>query len=123
LSLPAGTAKCGELVLGQSRFIGYTQYGTSVGIIDYSKKETDSLGRFIISQKAFSKRVDFDLDLDVSAVSAVQTYLSQNRSRAMVWVGDPIVPAVIVYGFFRNFSIVFSNAVSAACSIQVEGLT
>jgi len=123
LSLPTGTAKCGELVIGQSRFIGYTQYGTTVGIIDYSKKETDSLGRFIISQKAFSKRVDFDLDLDVNAVSAVQTYLAQNRSRPMVWVGDPIVPAVIVYGFFRNFSIVFSNAVSAACTIQVEGLT
>lgn len=118
-----GTAKCGELVLGQSKFIGYTQFGTSLGIIDYSKKETDSLGRFIITPKAFSKRIDFDLDLDTNAVSAVQKYLSDNRTRPMVWIGDPVVPATIVYGFFKNFSIVLSNPASAGCTIQVEGLT
>ncbi len=118
-----GTAKCGELVLGQSKFIGYTQFGTSVGIIDYSKKETDSLGRFIITPKAFSKRIDFDIDLDTNAVSSVQKYLSEIRTRPMVWVGDPVVPATIVYGFFKNFSIVLSNPASAGCTIQVEGLT
>ena len=118
-----GTAKCGELVLGQSKFIGYTQFGTSVGIIDYSKKETDALGRFIISPKAFSKRIDFDIDLDTNAVSSVQKYLADNRTRPMVWIGDPVTPATIVYGFFKNFSIVLSNPASAACTIQVEGLT
>jgi hypothetical protein len=118
-----GTALCGELVLGQSRFIGWTQFGTSLGIIDYSKKTTDDLGRFIITPKAFSKRIDFDLDIDTNAVSSVQKYLSDNRTRPLVWVGDPVVPATIVYGFFRNFNIVLSNPASAGCSIQVEGLT
>ncbi len=122
LTQTAGTAKCGELVIGATRFIGTTQFGTSVGIIDYSKKTTDDLGRFVITPKAFSKRIDFDLDLDTSAVSSVQRYLTSVRTTPCVFIGDPVTEAVIVYGFFKNFNIILSNPASAACSIQVEGL-
>lgn len=123
LTQASGNAKCGELVLGVSRFIGTTQFGTSVGIIDYSKKATDDLGRFVITPKAFSKRVDFDLDLDTPVVSSVQRFLTSIRTSPCVFIGDPVTEAVIVYGFYKNFSIVLSNPASAGCTLQVEGLT
>jgi hypothetical protein len=117
-----GTAKFGELVAGTSQYLGEAQFGSSVGILDYSRKTTDDAGIITIQPRAFSKRIDFDIVLDTTTVSAVQRFLAKYRSDALVWIGDDNIEAMIVYGFYRNFSIVLSNPTVSACSIQVEGL-
>jgi hypothetical protein len=122
LTNTGGTVKFGELVCGISQYLGEVQFGSSVGILDFSRKSTDDAGIVTVEQRAYSKRIDFDIVIDTPTVSAVQRFLAKNRSTALVWIGDDNIEAMIVYGFYRNFSIVLSNPTVSSCAIQVEGL-
>jgi hypothetical protein len=122
LTLTGGTAKCGELIVGLARNIGTTQYGTTVGLLDYSKKTSDDFGNFIVQERSFSKRVDFDVIVETTDVSMLQKLFAQYRSTPLLWIGDSTIEATIIYGFYRNFAVVLSNPSLSALNITVEGL-
>ena len=79
-----GTVKLGELVLGRTYDLGMAQYGTSVGIIDFSRKETDEFGNFKILKRRFSKRAEYDIKVDSRRISAVQRTLADMRAEPAV---------------------------------------
>ena len=118
----AGDAKVGEVVIGKQRNLGVTNFGTSVSIIDYSVKSTDDFGNTVIVQRAYSKRADYDVTVNTSAVAAVQKALADIRTTPTVFVGDPNRPETVVYGFYKQFNIVLSTPSISDCSIEVEGL-
>lgn len=127
----SGTVQCGLLVLGKRQQLGATVWGSSVGIVDYSRKETDAFGNFMITERRFAKLVDFDVQIDTRAVSAVQRSLAAYRATPIVYQGaDPQKMAaagreheeLIVYGYYRDFSIVLATFPISNCTIQVEGL-
>ena len=118
----AGTAKCGEMVMGRQQTLGVTNFGTSVSIQDYSVKTTDQFGNVVIVQRAFSKRADYDVTVETSLVSAVQKLLADVRTTATVFIGDDDKPETVVYGFYKQFNIVISTPSISDCSIEVEGL-
>ena len=122
LTLTGGTAKCGECIVGMAQTLGTTQYGTTVGLLDYSKKTTDDFGNFIVQDRAFSKRVDFDVIIETSQVSFLQKLFARYRSVPLLWIGDDTIEATIIYGFYRNFAVVLSNPSLSALNITVEGL-
>lgn len=123
ISAPAGTAKCGLLVVGYQNPLGITNHGTSVSTIDYSTKDRDTFGRPIIIQRNFSKRADYDVLVPTDLVDFVQNTLSDLRTTPVVWVGDENKGATIIYGYYRDFSIVYQNANTSHSTIEVEGLT
>ena len=118
----AATARVGEMVVGRVRQLGVTNYGTSVSIQDYSRKERDQFGNTIIVQRRFSKRADFDVTVETSQVFAVQAALAAIRTMPTVYIGDEDKPASVIYGFFRQFNIVYDTPSISSCSIEVEGL-
>jgi|LakMenEpi05May12_1017382.scaffolds.fasta_scaffold00005_3 hypothetical protein len=118
----AGNAKVGEVVIGKQRRIGVTNFGSSVSILDYSIKSTDDFGNTIIVQRAYSKRADYDVTVETSAVAAVQKALADIRTTPTVFVGDENRPETVVYGFYKQFNIVLSTPSISDCSIEVEGL-
>jgi hypothetical protein len=119
----AGTAKCGELVMGYTQTLGRSQWGYGVSIQDYSVKATNAFGNTVITQRAFAKRIDIDVFVEPDQVGAVQRALTDVRSTAAVYVGDANREETIVYGFYKNFDIVVQNYGMAMCSLEVEGLT
>ena len=123
ISAPAGVAKCGLVSIGSQQQLGIANHGTSVGIIDYSRKELDSFGRPIITERNFSKRVSYDVSVVTSQVGAVQKTLSGLRTTPLTWVGDEGSEATIVYGYYRDFDIVIATPTLSSASIDVEGLT
>lgn len=122
LTLTGGTAKCGECIVGISQTLGSTQFGTTVGLLDYSKKTTDDFGNTIVQDRAFSKRVDFDVIVETTQVSFLQKLFAKYRSTPLLWIGDDTIEATIIYGFYRNFAVVLSNPSLSALNISVEGL-
>lgn len=120
-----GTARCGALVFGQSREIGATQYGASVGILDYSRKERDAFGNFVVVERAFANRADFTVWVEKGLTDQVKNLLSGYRATPIVYVGseDPQYASTIVYGFFRDFSLELSYPTHSICSLSIEGLT
>jgi len=118
----AATAAIGEVVIGKQRNLGVSNFGTSVSILDYSRKETDEFGNTVVETRPFSKRADFDVTVETGAVAAVQKALADIRTTPTVFIGDEDRAETIVYGFYRGFNIVISTPSISDCSIEVEGL-
>jgi hypothetical protein len=115
-----------QAVFGITTQIGTTQYGASAGIIDYSKKETDTFGNTTFVVRAFSKRLSSEVFIPNLQLNSVQTYLYSIRATPVVWVAstDPLFSEpLIVWGFYKDFSTNISYPSYSVCSIEVEGLT
>lgn len=117
------TAACGHLVMGRQADIGVALYGTSVGITDYSRKETDAFGNALVVERAFSKRAEFDVAVDTPRASSVQRLLAAIRSRPVVWIGAQGYESTVLFGYYRDFSISISGPSVSDATITVEGLT
>lgn len=117
------TAKIGAALFGIETTIGSTNYGTSTGIKDYSTKETDSFGNFVIVQRAYSKRADYLVTVDSDRVAFVQNFLTSLRATPAVYIGNENFGSTIVYGYYRRFDIVISSYPVSDCNITLEGLT
>ena len=112
----------GEIVVGKIQNIGDAQYGTSVGIIDFSRKEADQFGIFSIVKRRFSKRAEYDIKIPTGQNSGVQRTLADFRTTPLVWVGDENKLETVVYGYYRNFDILIAGPSLSDCTITVEGL-
>lgn len=122
ISAPGESVSVGQLVLGQIRRIGKAQYGTSVGITDFSRKEQDQFGNFIITPRRFSKRAEYDIKIDTNAVAGAQRTLASFRTTPLVWVGAETQEETIVYGYYRDFDIILETFSISDATITVEGL-
>lgn len=121
----SGTVQVGQLIFGTQYELGDAGYGASVGIIDYSTKQTDEFGTTTFVQRAFSKRMTARLMLDTAQISRVQQVLARVRAKPSVWVGvpdDSTYNPLTVYGYFRDFSIEVAYATKSYCSLEIEGL-
>ncbi|MQU58604.1 hypothetical protein GHO26_12525 [Pseudomonas helleri] len=124
LTIDAGAevAAVGHVVIGAVKQIGTALYGSSVGINDYSRKSTDDFGNTVVIQRSFSNRADFDIALDTSEVTRVRRLLADLRATPVVWIGEESYEATILFGFYKDFQIVFSGPTVSDCSITVEGV-
>lgn len=122
ITITGTTAKCGACVMGKQQILGNSLWGSSAGITDYSVKETDSFGNFEIIAGAFSDRNNFDFVVSTNQVSAVKRALANYRATAIVYIGASDYEALITYGYFRDFDIIFSNLIESDVSVTVEGL-
>jgi hypothetical protein len=120
---PGNTVKCGALVLGLSKFIGDTKAGASVGIDDYSVKTLDDFGNYTITERTFRKRGSFNLHLDRVETEGIIKALEQYRATPVVYVGSDARESTIIYGFYRDFSVVLEQAEWSVCNLELEGLT
>ena len=123
ISNPSGVAKLGLFDMGVNRRLGDADFGTSVGIQDYSRKERDTFGNPVVVRRNFSKRADFTVTVDTNYVSEVQRILAANRTTPITWIGSTEYGATIVYGYYRDFNIILSNYSKSLLNVEVEGLT
>lgn len=124
IEYPSNTPSIAAIVAGLVADFGLTQYDTSVGIVDYSKVETDTYGRANVVKRAFSKRASFDLVVKNEAIDNVAKILALYRSTPIVWVGtDNVYNSLVVYGFYKDWEITFSEPKVSRLNLQVEGLS
>ena len=117
------TAKIGEIVIGNKSLMGDMRYSPEVGIIDYSIKETDAFGNYIITERAYSKTLSCDIRIDNDDLDDVYSLLAEYRATPLVWVGSVDYGSLIVYGFCKNFDIVIPYNTYSDCSLDIEGLS
>ena len=127
LTNSAGVAvSIAQVVAGDLASLGATQYGANAGITDYSVKQTDEFGNTTFVKRAYSKRLNCQFHLRNSELNRVQNYLYSVRATPAVWVAtdDPTYEeALIVYGFYKDFSTEIAYPTYSLCSIEIEGLT
>lgn len=129
ISNSASNAECGLVVLGGSYDFGFTQWQPTIGIIDYSIKTTDSLGRTTLSQGDFANRIDAEVQLETnSSVDSVKKRLTLIRGTPALWDFnnddvDKTFESLILYGYYEKFDEIISNWTDSICIIRINGLT
>jgi len=128
MTLSSGSAVAiGEMLVGTVYGLGEMalEHGATIGIIDYSRKDTDvDTGLTTFVQRAYSKRMSGQFLIENGSISGVQKVLSGVRAVPSVYIGseDEDYSSLIVYGFYRDFSIDIAYPTHSFCRIEVEGL-
>ena len=122
-----GNVAIGELIVGTVYELGTAdlEQGATVGIIDYSRKDTDpDTGATTFVRRAFSKRMSGQFLLNNSQINEVQRILADIRAVPSVFIGSEVedYSPLIVYGFYRDFSIDIAYPTKSFCRLEVEGL-
>lgn len=119
-----GTPAIGVIVLGQLRTIGIgVMLGARVGIRDYSRKERNTWGDVVLTQRAFAKRESLSVLIDNKNLDNTHRLLAALRATPCLWIGHKPYDSTVVYGFYNDFEINIQYADYAECSIDIEGLT
>jgi hypothetical protein len=122
----SGSVGCGAMVLGQTYALGETQFGATVGILDYSRKERDQFGNTMLVERPYARRMDLRMQLSAADLSRIYAVLSALRATPCVWIAEPDrqgYEAMTIYGWARDFSIDIALPTVHYCSLQIEGLT
>lgn len=124
-------AACGHCVIGRSKFVGLTKWGTKIGMTDASRQERNEFGEVLLQQRPAAKAMDVDLWIDThpngtgGEVARLYNMLTELRATPCVWdAGNPKAPRPerVLFGFYKDFSLVVQYAAVAHCSLEIEGL-
>lgn len=118
-----GTA-CGTFLVGREFVIGKTLAKPKVGIVDYSKKDTDTFGNSIVVKRSFAKRYEADVICDSVRVDGIATKLAEVRATPTLYIGDDrySYESLLAYGFYKDFNITIAYPNFSECALTVESL-
>jgi len=117
-----GALSVGTLLVGRIVSLGVTEASPTAGINDFSRKEFDDFGEPTVVERAWAKRMSTRALIRTDAIDQVANRIAAVRARPSLWLGDAEVDALVVYGFFRDFSIEVGETVSTV-SLSIEGLS
>ena len=120
---PADSVSCGTLLVGRQLSLGDTEHGADIGIIDYSRKETDQFGVTSVVERAFAKRMTAKVVMPTDAIDDIHRSLAALRATPVLWIGSESFESLTVYGFYKEFSIDIAYPTVSYCSLTIEGLT
>lgn len=113
----------GTLIFGTQKRYGLgVDYGASLGIRDYSRKETNVFGDIVLVKRAYARWSRFSLLLSGAEVDSVERYLASIRATPRLWIWSKKYEASVVYGFYKNFEILISYPENSDCQLEIEGL-
>ena len=122
VSSGVGLVEVGEVVYGVQSIVGRTNYGTAIGITSYSRKDTDEFGKVTVVKRKNSKYADYDIDIDNTNLAFVQRLFQDIDSVPCVFIGNPEMEELIVYGFYKDFKATISFPTVSKCTLRVEWL-
>lgn len=122
VSSGVGLVEVGEVVYGVQSIVGRTNYGTAIGITSYSRKDKDEFGKVTVVKRKNSKYADYDIDIDNTNLAFVQRLFQDIDSIPCVFIGNPEMEELIVYGFYSDFKATISFPTVSKCTLRVEGL-
>lgn len=117
-----GSISIGTLIVGRYHELGGVLVNASHGITDYSKKDRDDFGNVSLVERPFNKRMSLPILLDTAAVNAASRRLSDIRATPVVWIASRSMDVLIIYGFYKDWSITIPGRVKSTCSLEIEGL-
>lgn len=126
LNNSAGNAQIGGLVIGRLRELGIdgvAEWGTSLGVSDYSQKVVDdTTGAVTISRRKYAKTVDYKAKLQTNRVKYVSNILNENLSTPIILIGYEGMQETIIYGFYNNWDISLDDEGYSELTLQAEEL-
>ncbi|WP_157222656.1 hypothetical protein [Novosphingobium sp. AP12] len=95
----------------------------TIGLVDYSRRETDDFGVTTVVERGFARRMSVRLIAPFAEVDALQRNLANLRAQAVQWVADERFDWLNFQGFYKDFEIDLALPPVSYCTLSVEGLT
>ncbi|SEQ60742.1 hypothetical protein [Sphingobium sp. YR768] len=102
--------------------IGATEAAPTIGIVDYSRRETDDFGVTTVVPRGFARTMSVRVKVDTDDVDAVQRQLAALRATPARWVADDRFDALSFTGFYKEFSLDLAIPPVSYCTLTIEGL-
>lgn len=117
-------AECGQCIPGRIVTLGTTEYGSSMGLEDYSIKDTDEDGLISITEGYWAKLADYSILIDNSKLNYIYKQIASLRATPTAWLATECSDfrLFLVYGVFRDLSIDVSGSIYSNATLQIEGL-
>ncbi|WP_380925490.1 hypothetical protein [Sphingomonas leidyi] len=112
----------GTLLVGTLTPLGQAETQPTIGITDFSRKDTDDFGTTTVVQRAWAKRMAVRSLVSSAAVGGLLRGMASLRATPALWIASEGFDSLVVYGFYRDFSVEVADGVST-CSVTVEGLS
>lgn len=124
VTLTGGAVECGALVVGEATELGGAEYGATLGIVDYSRKETDEFGVTTVTRRKYAKRLSARLSFERERTNRVFRTLAGLRATPCVFVTSDALDyeSLTVFGFYRDFRIEVAYPTHHYCTLEIEGL-
>lgn len=120
-----GAVSCGVCKFGEVIELGGAEYGASLEIIDYSRKEKDSFGAVSIVERPYAKMINLSVLTNKSDLSRIVRKMAGIRATPSIYIAeesDPALAPLIAYGFYRSFRPVIEYPRYHKCALQIESL-
>jgi hypothetical protein len=117
-----GTVSIGNVSIGTFTTLGDTDWGSDIGIVDYSVKNFDAFGEPTISVRGYSKTLRARMSFATSNFDTVEAVLTAVRSTPVIWSGLDTITSTILFGFYKDWSLVMDNTNRSSGSLQIESL-
>jgi hypothetical protein len=124
-TLTGSMVKCGVLSAGRRVDIGTTKWGVSMGIKDYSIKNSLSTGEEYLAQGAYSKKVTLVARLTDAEIEMVYESLAGIRATPVLWNcdnRDDALAPLLIFGKYNDFGIIAQGINDSLCNLEIEGL-
>lgn len=122
--LAGQTGGVGTQLLGLGLDFGQgIKYGARVGITDYSTKEKNAFGDYVVVQRNWSRRANFEINVDNSQLDTLINTLAMLRTTPCLWIGSEIYECTAIYGYYKTFEGLISYPTTTVFSLEIEGLT
>lgn len=109
-------------VIGPEIDLGILEASPTIGMIDYSRRNTDDFGVTTVVKRGFARRMSVRLALPFDQVDAVQASLAGLRAVPAVWEADADYDWLNFEGFYKDFELDLAVPPLSFCTLTVEGL-
>ncbi|KAK0332075.1 hypothetical protein LTR94_026360, partial [Friedmanniomyces endolithicus] len=102
--------------------IGTTEAAPTIGLTDYSRRETDDFGVTTVVKRNFSRTMSVRVMVPTANVDALQRQLAALRAKPVQWVADDRFDSLSITGFYKDLSIDLAIPPVSYCTLTIEGL-
>ena len=117
----------GLLLVGRGRDLGVTIETPSIGIEDYSTKETDTFGNTYLLEREYADRASVQMILETGQVDAVRRELAKYRATPALYdlnnaESEEAYDSLLIFGFYESFDVSLGYPGKSYCSLDVQSL-
>jgi len=124
-----GAKPCsGNVIIGEVKEIGGTQYDASVSSTDYTVFSTNDFGGIYVSQGAYARNVEGDVAIESSAIRSVGNIIYSLRATPTAFFcanqdhADGLSDFLVVYGLMRTFEPTIKRPTVQEYSFKIVGV-
>ena len=119
-----GEAFISSMIGGKGINLGDTEYGLSVGLVDYSKKVTDEYGITTLERRNVRETMECDIVIPAKQAQGAKRVVKNSLGRALMFIADPETDSnfdnLIILGYIDDYTTYYNNGVISRSSIEIE---